>query len=220
LAEDFRSADVSTIPSYTYPTVNSTSVPGALDPETQAGAGVIQQWLDVGQAASSTHAATPPTHSPPKITVNPASVSVAIENGSGVGGQAAQAGQDLSSLGYRTTVSGDAPSFGLVTSQVEYAPDSLAAAKQLQSQLVGGATLIEDGGLTSTPYNLELVTGQSYAGLVGASASPLPATTTTTIGSPAYSGTQTVDPASSSIFDGVYIPPGLQPGQVPKTCGE
>jgi polyisoprenyl-teichoic acid--peptidoglycan teichoic acid transferase len=220
LAEDFRSANLSTIPSYTYPTVNSTAVPGALDPETQQGQEVIQQWLSVGQPAPKVSSPSPAAK--PVITVNPSSVSIQIENGSGVGGQAAQAGQDLASLGYKTTVSGDAPNFGLTTTEIEYAPDSLAAAKQVQSQLVGGAILAEDSSLTPTPYNLLVTTGNSYNGVVGSTqpASGSTTTTTTTEVSPAYGGTQTVTPDSSSVYDGVYIPPGLEPGQIPQTCGE
>ena len=219
LATTFRSANVSTIPAYTYPTVNSTAVPGALDPETQPGQAVIQQWLDVGTPAPSASKAARGA-SPPKITVTPSSVSIEVVNGSGVGGQAAQAGQDLSNLGYRTTVSGDAPSFGQSTNEIEYAPDSLAAAKQLQSQLVGGATLTESSALTPSSFNLELVTGQSFNGVIASSAgasSPSPSTSTT-IASPAYAGTVTVNPASSSVYKGVYVPPGLVPGQIPQSC--
>ncbi len=222
LAQDFRSANLSTIPSYTYPTVNSTAVPGALDPQTQQGQGVIQQWLSVGQPAPKVSNPAGSSAAKPVITVNPSSVKIQIENGSGVGGQAAQAGQDLASLGYNTTVSGDAPNFGLTTTEIEYAPDSLAAAKQVQSQMVGGATLAEDSALTPTPYNLLVITGSNYNGVVGSThpTSNSSTTSTTTAVSPAYGGTQTVNPDSSSVYDGVYIPPGLQPGQIPQTCGE
>jgi len=219
LAKDFRSANLSTLPAYTYPTVNSTQVSGALDPETQQGQSVIQQWLDVGQPAPSTTSKA--ASKPPVITISPSTVNIAVENGSGVGGQAARAGQDLSGLGYHTAVSGDAPNFGLSTTKIEYAPDSVAAAKQLQAQLVGGASLVEDPALVPTVYNLEVVTGQSYNGVITTGSSAIAAApTTTTIASPAYSGTATVNPDSSSVYNGVYIPPGLQPGQVPQTCGE
>jgi len=103
LAADFRNGDLASIPSYTYPTVNSTSVPGALDPEQAQGRQTIQQWMDVGRQAPS---------------------------------------------------------------------------------------------------------GTSRA-----------ATPATAVG-PSRSGTATVDPTSSSFYEGVYVPPGLQPGQVPQTCGE
>jgi LCP family protein required for cell wall assembly len=229
LAQDFRSANLSTIPSYTYPTQNSAAVPGALDPQTQQGLAVIQQWLNVGQpppAPSKAPAKAQSTQATVPITVNPASVKIEVVNGSGVGGQAGQAGQDLSQLGYVATVSGDAPNFGLTTTEIEYAPDSLAAARQVQAQLIGGATLVRDPALTPTPYNLEVVTGKSFTGVnnpsasTGTSATTAPPATSTTVASAAYAGAQTVNPDSSSVYDGVYIPPGLQPGQTPQTCGE
>jgi LCP family protein required for cell wall assembly len=219
LATNFRSANLTTIPAYTYPTVNSTAVPGALDPQTQSGLAVIQQWLNVGQTAPAP-AQPGKSATAPKITVTPSSVSIEVANGSGVGGQAGQAGQDLSNLGYRTTVTSDAPSFGQATNEIEYAPDSLAAAKQVQSQLVGGANLIQDSSLTPTAFNLELVTGRSFNGVISSSTAtsvPTPSTPTT-IASPAYAGTQTVTPDSSSVYNGIYVPPGLQPGQIPQTC--
>ena len=223
LAQDFRSANLSTIPSYTYPTQNSVAVAGALDPETQQGAAVIKQWLDVGQTAPPPPKAATPARAP--ITINPASVKIEVFNGSGVGGQAALAGQELSRLGYDAIVSGDEPNFGLATTEIEYSPHSLAAARQLQGQLIGGATLVENSSLAPTAYNLEVVTGQSFNGVVAglpASASPptTPPATATTVPSPAYAGTSTVNPDSSSVYDGVYIPAGLSPGQTPQTCGE
>jgi LCP family protein required for cell wall assembly len=223
LAKDFRSADLSTIPSYTYPAVNSTAVPGALDPEKQQGQSVVQEWLGVGQPSPPTTSPTTiPSTPKPIITVNPATVTVEVANGGGVGGQASRAGVDLTGLGYRVRVTGDAPSFGMTGTEILYAPDSLAAAQQLQSQLVSGATLVEANSLTPTPYNLELVTGQDYKGVIAStgSTSTASSTTSSTVASPAYVGTQTVNPASSSIFQGVYVPPGLQPGQLPQTCGE
>lgn len=120
LATDYRSANLSAIPSYTYPAVNSTSVPGALDPRLEPGRAVIQEWLHAGRPAPRAQAASP-----------------AVTSGA-----------------TGTAVSGAGP------------------------------------------------------------------TTTTTVAGPAYAGTQTVDPASSSIYHGVYIPPGLVPGQTPQTCGE
>lgn len=226
LAQDFRSANLSTIPSYTFPDVNSTSVPGALDPQIQQGQAVIQQWLNVGQSAPPAPAAPSATTStPPTTTVTPSSVDIEVLNGSGQGGQASTAGQELTSLGYHVAVSGDAPTFGLTTTEIEYAPDALAAAKQLQAEVNGTSSLVEAPSLTPTRYSLELVTGQSFKGINGAKvAAPVTSggasTTTTTIASPAYSGTQTVNPDSSSVYDGVYVPPGLVPGQTPQTCGE
>ncbi|HWE55273.1 MAG TPA: LCP family protein [Acidimicrobiales bacterium] len=231
LAEDYRSADLSTIPSFTYPAVNSTSVPGALDPQYQAGQSVIQQWLDVGQSTSSTsgtgNATSNTTVVTPTTSVSPSGVHVEVENGSGIGGQAGTAGEELTNIGYDVTVSGDAPNFGLATTQIDYAPDSLAAAKQIQSQIVGASALVKDNALTPTRYNVEVVTGQAFGGVKGATGSTgttgsgtgtAPSTTTSTVPSPAYDGTATVNPDSSSIYDGAYIPPGLTAGQTPQTC--
>lgn len=225
LAQDYRSADLSTIPSYTYPAVNSTVQPGALDPQMAAGRTVIQNWLDVGQTptAPAPTGSSSSTSAPPTTVVAPSKVSIEVLNGSGVGGQASSAGQEMSSVGYHVTVSGDAPNFGLATTEIEYAPDSLAAAQQLQSELNGSSQLVEDTALTPTPYNLELITGQNFAGVKGAASVPTSGTaprTTTTVAGPAYAGTQSVDPASSSVFNGIYVPPGLVPGQTPQTCGE
>lgn len=224
LARDYRTANLSTIPSYTFPAVNSTSVPGALDPQMQQGRTIIQEWLAVGRPAPPTPKAAKPESTPPTTVVAPSSVAIEVLNGSGVGGQAATAGQDLSGLGYHVTVSGDAPSFGLATTEIDYAPDALAAARQLQSQMAAASTLVENRSLTPSPYNLELITGQDYNGVKGASSVPSSqagsTTTTTLVASPAYVGTKTVDPASSSVFHGVYVPPGLVPGQIPQTCGE
>ena len=227
LAKDFRSANLSNIPSYTYPAVNSTSVPGALDPQTQQGKATIQQWLDVGQPAPAkpTTPVAGPSSTVAHDTVDPASLRIEMVGGSGVAGQAARAGRELAGLGYATVVSSDAPGSGLATTEIQYAPDSLVAAQQVQRQLAGQATLVENSALTPTPYNLEIVVGQDFAGLApGVTASAPPAgaspTTSTTTASPAYDGTSSIDPASSSIYHGVYVPPGLQPGQTPRTCGE
>lgn len=226
LAQDFRSANLSDIPSYTYPAVNSTSVPGALDPQPAQGQAVIQQWLDVGQTApASPPAGKPGTTTPattiPAVTINPSSVSIEAVNGSGAAGQAGQLDRALTGLGYRVSDGGDLPGFGTATTRIDYAPDSLAAAQQVRSQISGGATLVEDSALTPTPYNLEVVTGSSYTGVIGSAASSgASPTTTTTLAAPPYAGTATVDPSSSSFYHGVYIPPGLEPGQVPQTCGE
>ena len=227
LAEDYRSADLSTIASYTYPTTNSTAVPGALDPDTAAGQGVIQQWLNVGPPAATPSQSV--SNTPPTTNIPPKSISISVQNGSGVGGQAGSAGTGLTALGYTVTVSGDAPNFGLSTTQIEYAPDSLNDAKQVQSEIVGNSTLVLDNALQPTPYNVQVVTGQDFGGIKGTStatsgsggtSAASTATTSTTLGSAAFDGTSAVNPESSSIYQGVYVPPGLTPGQTPQTCGE
>ncbi len=217
LAQRYLSANLASLPSWTYPTTNSVRQSGALDPLPQSDAETVQAWLNVGVPAPAPSATSTP--SPATTTVSPSSVNIEVENGSGSNGQAATASGDLQKLGYKTTVNSAFSNFNHPSNVINYAPDSLAAAKQLQQQLNGGATLVEDNSLTPTNYNLLLITGQSYNGVSGGSASS--STTTTTPGNnPAINGSTTVSPDSSTIINGVYIPPGLQPGQTPQTCGE
>jgi LCP family protein required for cell wall assembly len=229
LARDYRSADLTNIPSYTYPTENSASVPGALDPLTSAGESVINQWLKVGQAptapAGGSSATTAPS-APPTTTVSPSAVTIEVENGSGAAGQAGSAAQDLTGLGYSATVGADIPGYGVATTKIEYAPDSLAAAHQVQAEIQGASTLVEDSALGPSPYNLLVVTGGTFSGVVGAPRGSAPSggssstSSTTVVANPAISGSATVNPDSSSFYRGVYVPPGLEPGQTPQTCGE
>ncbi len=226
LAKTFRSADLSNIPSYTYPAVNSTAVPGALDPETEQGRQTIQQWLDVGQNTKQPGATAAPstTTTLPAPTVDPASVRIEVVDGGG-SGQATSAAQALAGLGYATVTGTDTAGLSASTTEILYAPDSLAAAQQVQRQLAGTTTLVEEPALTPTPYNLEILLGQTYSGLSAGARQSAPGpgastTTPTTTPSPVYDGTSKIDPASSSLYNGVYVPPGLQPGQTPQTCGE
>lgn len=242
LVRDFRNANLSTIPSYTYPTVNSTEVEGALDPDVALGKQTIKQWLAVGtpppsptttvpKASPAPKTATTQRTTVPTTTIPPGRISVEVVNGSGETGQATQVTGQLQSAGYDATNGGNG-TFGHARTVIEYAPDSLADAKQLQSRLPG-AKLVESSALTPTPYNLELITGRDYAALsrLGAagsgatgsgSATTKAAPTTTTTIPPetgaAMVGTASVQPDSSSFYKGQYIPPGRVPGQIPQSC--
>jgi polyisoprenyl-teichoic acid--peptidoglycan teichoic acid transferase len=244
LVKDFHSANMSNIPSFTYPTTNVPNA-GTLEPDKPLGVQTIQQWLNSGQPtttasankpATSTTTTAPKTLSPgttakpaaPTTTIDPASVAIEVVNGSGTAGQAALASSQLKSLGYLVTVGGNG-TFNHTQSLIEYAPDSLADAKQLASQIGGGATLSEDSALAAAPFNLQLVTGTTYTGasahLGSSSSTAAPTTaapTTTTTLAPltnaAQVGSATVQPDSSSFYKGQYIPPGRLPGQVPQTC--
>ena len=126
LALALRRANASGIPNWTYPTVNSAVVPGALDPQPSLDQAVVQEFLGYGT---------------PKQTT----------------AQAAQAGASVS-------------------------PSTF-------SRIMSAAP------------------GRSRAELTFA----VP---------PADEATGPVEPDSSSYYHGLYVPPGLQPGQVPKTCPE
>jgi len=222
LAKTFRSADLNNIPQYTMPTVNSTSQPGALDPVPGADQSAIATWLDAGVVPAPAATTTTAVTTPPATVVPPSQVAIEVANGSGASGQAGQAESALASLGYTASLAYSSVGYDHATSVIDYAPDSLAAATQLQHQLVGGALLQEDSALTQTNYNLELVTGQTYNGVTGAtsaSSSSTSSTTSTTVAaSPAFVGTATIDPDSSSTYLGQYIPPGRVTGQVIPNC--
>jgi hypothetical protein len=132
-------------------------------------------------------------------------VSVEVVNGSGVGGQAGQATTALSGAGYQATTNASARAYVGTANQIHYAPDSLPSAQLLASKLAGGATLTADPALTSTSYNLELITGSGYSGLAK------PGATTTTS---AASSTTTPPPSQGSSVT-TYTLPGTPPGQLP-----
>lgn len=203
--------------------INSTSIPTAtlpVKPETISGQDVL--GLDQPQAQTDitsfnqlgTSAATPPPSASttaaastkvPANAPSPSSVNVEVVNGSGVNGQAAQATTALSSAGYKASTNASARAYVGTANQIRYAPDSLASAQLLASKLAGGATLSADPALTSTSYNLELITGSSYSGLAksagtATTAPPLPTT---------------VAPPPQGATSNAYTLPGTPPGQLP-----
>jgi LCP family protein required for cell wall assembly len=212
LALVLRHTHVSAIPNWTYPNVNSLAVPGALDPVPSEDDQVTEEFLNYGM----------PTIAPTSAAkVAPSSVSVDVLNGSGITGQAARAAAALRSEGFRVTATGDAGSYSYAQSVVEYGNGGLAAARLLESKVAGGAQLKVESSLSGE--HLVLITGQSFAVPAGQSAAPpgdhgpivtrahLALAVSTAVTAP-------VQPDSSSYWHGQYIPPGLQPGQVPKTC--
>ncbi|MBO0729368.1 MAG: LCP family protein [Acidimicrobiaceae bacterium] len=223
LAKTYRHASLTKIPEFTYPTVNSTTVPGALDPLPHRGKAMVAQWLAWGEPVAhprpAPHKATTTTGPTTTTTVVPAqSVSIEVSNGSGATGQAGATALQLKQLGYRATVAADQQST-LSRTQIRYAPDSLAAAKQLQSQLATGATLVEGPALSTSPFNLELITGTDFTGVSGSQGAAAPVASTTTTTAPPSSGTTPrVFADASSFVNGQYIPPGRVPGQRPVKC--
>jgi hypothetical protein len=153
---------------------------------------------------------------------------VTVINASGVGGQATAATEALQHLGYRASPGGDDVGLGLSTTEIRYGSDAATAAGQIQSELIGGATLVASSSLG--PDGLMLLTGSSYQGFTGSGASggsgqsatvttsSLPAPTSTTL-PPSSGTTANVEPDSSSFVNGQYIPPGRVAGQAVVNCG-
>ena len=180
LAEDFRRADVAGIPTETLPVQNYfVDYQDALSLQQPQAQQMITAFNHLGDKTSSKSGSGSGSKAVP-----PSKVAVEVANGSGVTGQAAQAGADVRKLGYKVTVTSTSPGYGFTGNEIEYAPDSLAAAQHLEAKLAGGATLVESGSLSPTPYNLELITGADWAGLASAhhstSSTTAPSTTTTT----------------------------------------
>ena len=166
LAEEFHSANVAAIPTLTLPTFNEdvggAAVLGLQQPQA---AKMIASFNSLGlpPKAAAPKKATPPTVTP---TTTPGShVPVLVANGSGTTGQATAAAAAIRALGYAATVTGQTPGYGNSRNNIEYAPGAEATAKALAAQLSGGATVTAASALASTPYQLELVTGQDYAGV-------------------------------------------------------
>jgi hypothetical protein len=231
LALAMRHANVAGIPNWTYPTVNSTEVSGALDPVPSADQQVISQFLNYGLPKQTTSAAT-------ASAVAPSSITVSVLNGSGFAGQAAVAAGSLRKDGFRIGSTGDAPNYNYTQSVIEYGTNGLSAATALQARVGGGATLQEVSSVTGD--TVVLITGRAYTGASGlmsyattmalkttrASKTTSPAilvsailaSAATTAPGSSEASSVPVEPDSSSYYHDQYIPPGLQPGQVPPTC--
>jgi LCP family protein required for cell wall assembly len=205
-----RHANAAGIPNWTYPTVNSTSVPGALDPVPSLDSQVVQEFLSYGMPKQ-------PASVLPQAgqQLRPSAVSVQVLNGSGLSGQAAQAARELRDNGFKVASTGNAGNFNYTESVVEYGPGGAAAARLLQSEVGGGAALQTGAGLQGD--NVVLVTGRGFSGI---SHQATDAVAVVSMGglAPETTPPSQVQPDASSYYHGEYVPPGLQPGQVPEIC--
>jgi LCP family protein required for cell wall assembly len=220
MALALRHANATGIPNWTFPTVNSVSVPGALDPVPGLDQQVVDEFLSYGMPKQKATAQAGRT-SAPALTAQ--SVSVEVLNGSGQSGQAAEAASSLRKDGFKVTSTGNAGSFGYSSSVVEYGAGGQAAAQLLAAKVGGGTTLREDPALSGD--HVVLITGQAFS-VRAALRSPHGAvavlTSATSLGglAPETTPASQVQPDASSYYHGEYVPPGLQPGQVPEICPE
>jgi LCP family protein required for cell wall assembly len=238
LATTMRHANPSAIPNWTYPTANIPGT-GELQGVGAADQQMVQQFLNYGEPKSSTSStSSAPSTTVPSIAAS--SITVDVLNGSGVGGQASAAASALRSAGFNVGTIGDATSFGQQTTLIQYGSGGLSAAQKLQSEIGGGATLQSSASVSGD--TVILVTGNSYSGIGGSgseasgsggsgsgasgsggsgsggSASTTPSTSSAPTSSTTVPLSQ-VPADSSTYYNGHYIPPGLQPGEIPQTCG-
>lgn len=210
------------IKSWTLPTTEFTTDGGAavlkLD---QAGAQpVIDRFRGI-QAPDATAVSAAPA-----ADLDPASVRFAVENGSGVKGQASEAQKAFEAIGYDVTGAGDHSS-KITRTEVRYAPGSMQAADQVERHLTSGAELVEDRSLASG--KVVLVTGSDFT-TISRTARPrtrdIPADTSSTSGSGTTSGSSTSsatvaasNPDVTPTNDGTETV-GVIPGQPPEgvTC--
>jgi polyisoprenyl-teichoic acid--peptidoglycan teichoic acid transferase len=129
-------------------------------------------------------------------TVEPATISVGVLNGSGVQGAAATALDALVDLGFQRGDAANAVRDDYETTEVRYGRGRREAAQLIADQLVAGGELRED---VDIEYDVVVIVGRDYAG-VAEPDEPIVATTggpTTTTGPPANPGTT----------PGVTVPP-------------
>jgi LCP family protein required for cell wall assembly len=208
LAKDFRSMDVGGIPNLTLPTYGYTTAGGAqvLGLQQPQASQAIAAFNAFGKPAPKPAAKKPPSSPPstvPRVTLPPARVSIEVANGTGTAGQAGQMTQVLATLGYHASLVSSS-GVGQATTLVRYAPDSLTAAQQVAARIPGGATLAPAPDLAPTAFNLEIITGSSFAGA-----------TTNGSTSSSTNATSTTVPGSNSE---VYQLPGTPTGQTTPPC--
>ena len=206
-----RHANAGGIPNWTYPTVNSPVVPGALAPDPSLDQQVVAQFLSYGMPKGGPAQAGQGA----RAQAQPATVSVQVLNGSGVTGQAALAASELRAGGFKVGSTGNAGNFDYTESVVEYGTGGSSAAKLLQAEVGGGAVLRADPALRGG--SLVLITGRSFSGISHRAAE---AVAVFSLGglAPETTPASEVAPDASSYYHGEYVPPGREPGQVPQIC--
>jgi len=150
------------------------------------------------------------------IQIDPADVTLAVRNGSGIRGQAGEARDALELVDFTVTGTGDAEA-PYDNTTVLFAPGSEATARAVARWIDGGAVLTEDAALD--PGEVQLVTGADFDGLAS---SPLAvddpslvvvAAVTTGSTSSAGSSTGGTTPAAPAPTTTTTV--GVTPGEPP-----
>jgi polyisoprenyl-teichoic acid--peptidoglycan teichoic acid transferase len=127
----------------------------------------------------------------PAGTVSPASVTLAVSNGSGAKNQATEVANRLRALGYTASIGADTAKVQAKT-VVRYAPGLRAQADQVARQLATGAELQEDTSLKGAKATVVLVTGTDFTGVLDQATAPTSAPPGTNTSSTAASAADTV----------------------------
>ena len=102
--------------------------------------------------------AKPAAALPKKLTVKPSEIRVTVLNGTGVRGQAANAADDLRTVGFRVSGTGNAEGTAFERTTVRYPPGQEAAAATLSAALRGARTEL----VRSDAATLTVVVGRDY----------------------------------------------------------
>jgi polyisoprenyl-teichoic acid--peptidoglycan teichoic acid transferase len=147
------------------------------------------------------------------ITTDPASVGVAVLNGTGTSGQAGEVSGSLGALGFDTSPgTGDAENFTVPRTLVRYEAGNEGLAGLVASQLVAGAELqlVEDTGYA----DVAVVTGADFAGVTTTlTAPPTTAPATSDASTTTTSTTLPLIPTTTQLSE---VPPPAPAGE---DCG-
>jgi len=119
----------------------------------------------------------------PTLDASPSHVNVQVLNGSGIQGEAGQAGSDLTNEGFNVVGTGDANNFDYTTNVIEYAASSDMPAVDTLKAVVPNAQVQQESSLT--PGTVVLIIGSDFSALNPApssSASPASTPSVTAVG--------------------------------------
>jgi LCP family protein required for cell wall assembly len=119
----------------------------------------------------------------PTLDAAPSKVNVQVLNGSGITGEAGQAGSDLTNEGFNVVGTGDANNFDYTTNVIEYAASSDMPAVDTLKSVVPDAQVEQNSSLTAG--TVELIIGSDFSALNPApssSASPTSTPSVTAVG--------------------------------------
>jgi LCP family protein required for cell wall assembly len=232
LVLDFHTANINKVPQLTMPVstvYDPDGPPGSGDYEYEGSSGngygdvefpsealdqsVIDQVLDIKPSIDSMTGQPLPA---------PSSVTVTVQNGSGIAGQAGETATALSALGFRATADGDVDPVGdLSETVVNYgsrAPAIEAAAEAVTRSMSGAVVMAYDPSKVTAGAQVTVVTGTQF-GVNAASAPPTSATTggTTVTAPPASTVPATTVPTNPNIAAPSASNTQLQPWD-PRAC--
>jgi LCP family protein required for cell wall assembly len=191
LAEGFHGAGENVLKTETLPTTEFTNSDGedVLQVAQPYAATMIKTFNSFGSKSGTKSSKSSTTTT--AATIPDSSIGVDVENGDGTSGLAGTVSTALHSAGFTVTGTGNGPSFSYTTSEIEYAPGSEAAAKQLASAISGQTQLVSDPSLSGN--KLIFIVGSTFqsvnsggtgsagtAGASGGSATPPPNVVTNT----------------------------------------